>query len=463
VFLARSPNVWSASASRSGAVVNSKTGPSAKEPARITPASLGAVATRPLIVALISLLALVQMSRLCAVLPARATRCDFSIYYMSAVSLREGLNPYKTDFRSLGRRLGVEAWDIYHATDPPPFLLLISWLALMPERTAYYTWTGINAIMLAAVLALLFGRSAGLGGRTGLVLASLALMYPPIHIHIFQAQSKILILLLLVLMMRSMEQEWDRAAGLFLAFAGLLRAFPLLLIGYLAIQRRRTALLWTFIGLAVGGMITVACLGPSISLSFRDGAALLTSQRWLNIRGNIGLAANVSRLFLDEAGNNPGLAMQLARVFSMSGVSAALLGATIWATLRLEPGHDPDWAAFSMWVVASVLLSPMAGVHCMVLFLIPFAQLAAAACHSGVSTRVQWLALASYALIATTMMVRVAAPSLQTDQTQLVARLDNLVIEEWLVTAMLLYFATYCMTLEACDSSHAMAIEEGGL
>ncbi len=413
-----------------------------QEAVGISPATFGAAATKPVIAALLCLAALAQMWRICALLPARATRCDFSIYYMSAVSLHQGLNPYKTDFRSLGRQLGLEAWDIYHATDPPPFVLLISPLALMRERVAYYTWIGINALMFAATLGLLFGRTAGLGGRAGLVLTALALMYPPVHIHFFQAQSKILILFLLVLMMRSMERGWDRAAGLSLACAGLLRAFPLLLIGYLAVQRRRRALLWTFIGLAAGGIVTIAWLGVDVSLSFRDGAALLTSQRWLNIRGNIGLAANVSRLFLDEAGNNPGSALRLARLFSMSVVNLAVLGVTIWVTLGLEPRRDPDWAAFSMWVVASVLLSPMAGVHCMVLFLIPFAQIAAAACRSHASTRVQWLALTSYALIAVTMILRIAVPSIEFDQTELVASLNDVVVKEWLVTSILLYLAT---------------------
>ena len=345
----------------------------------VTPASLATALTKPIMLAFLGLIALGRVWSLCDALPARATRCDFSIYYISAMVLRERLNPYKTEFGPLGERFGLEVSDITHATDPPTFLLLMEPFAAMRERTAFYTWVGLNAILMAAAFALLFGKSSGLGGRSGIALAALAVLYPPTYFHFFYAQSKIPILLLLTLMMKWMERGWDRGAGLCLAFASLLRMFPLLLIGYLAIQRRWRVLLWTFIGLAVGSLVTIAMLGASSSLSFREGVALLSGERWLSAHGNLALGAAVSRLFWLIAGSELSSTTELMRWVAIATVDASLLGATIRATLRFGPEHDPDWRALSMWIVASVLLSPTAWPHYMLLFFIPFSQIAVAA------------------------------------------------------------------------------------
>ena len=248
----------------------------------VTPASLAAVLTRPEMIAFLCLVAMARVWSICDELPARAARWDFSIYYMSAMAVRHGLNPYQTDFDRVGKSLGLEAGEIHHATDPPTFLLSMEPFAAMRERTAFYTWVGLNAIFLAAALALLFGKSSGLGGRSGLALGALAVMYPPIYYHFFFAQSKIPLLLVLVLMMRSMEHGWDRGAGLCLALASLLRAFPLLLIGYLAIQRRWRVLVWTFIGLGIGGLAHTRLAWPERFLVVSPGCGASDSPAFSN-------------------------------------------------------------------------------------------------------------------------------------------------------------------------------------
>src|SRR5713101_8265428 len=77
------------------------------EPARrrpITRASLAAALTQPGIILLFWLAALVVVWRMTGELPQRATRVDFSIYYLSATVLHRGQNPYTADFVPLGQR-----------------------------------------------------------------------------------------------------------------------------------------------------------------------------------------------------------------------------------------------------------------------------------------------------------------------------------------------------------------------
>src|SRR5216684_590749 len=193
-------------------------------------------------------------------LPSRITQFDFSIYYASALALHENLDPYTTDLESVGGGLGLEIDPIHYATDPPTFLLMIEPLARMPLRRAFWVWNGLNlAALIAAVILLLY--SSSLDTRLKWALAALALLYAPVGEHFFYAQNKILVLFLLAAMMRCMERRHDAAAGLILGFAGAIRGFPLLLAGYLFMQRRTRALVWTGVGLALCGLVTVALLG----------------------------------------------------------------------------------------------------------------------------------------------------------------------------------------------------------
>jgi hypothetical protein len=417
---------------------------------RITPVRLAAAIMHPGVAASICFLAIVQVAAICVQLPGVSKRWDFSIYYLSAVAIREGLNPYTTDFRRLGAPLGLETDDIPHATDPPTFLMLIRPLAFMPERTAFYAWVGLNAVSLALAL-LLLSQSSALEPRVMLVLAALAVAYPPVYFHFIFAQSKILILLLLVVIIRMMDRGRDRAAGLFLALAGLVRIFPLLLIGYVAIQRRWRMLGWTLGGLALGITITLMAFGLHYSLSFVTGAQLLSQLHWLRNHWatNISVRGAVSRLVWLITGQKNGAGPDQVRSLVVFAADALLLGITVWATLRYPPGEDPDWRVLSMWIVASVLLSPTAWNHYMVLFFIPFGQLAIAGTHSRASARAEWMAIMSYIVVLPWELMLLPTPIIRANfGPKWGDWFWAAVFEQWTVSALLAYLATFWFTVD---------------
>ncbi len=385
-------------------------------------------------------------------LPGRVTRWDFSIYYLSATALRDGLNPYTADFNALGGQLGLDAGPIGHATDPPTFLLLISPLARIPERAAYDVWLGLNTFLLGAAFILLLGGSSGLTTRGRLAITALVVLYPPLGWHYLFAQSKIPILMLLVLMMRAMERGWNRAAGIFLALAGLLRIFPLLLIVYLALQRRWRVLAWTCVGLGSGGLVTLAIFGIRNSLSFTDGVALTFGHLSQARHIDIAIEAIISRVFWFTMGQQLTPTVDLIRRLTIAGVDAAFLGITIWATFKLKPGDDPDWRGFSLWIVASVLLSPTAWPHYMVLFLIPFSQIIYASIRSRIDSPAQWLALASYSLTVVTLMFMPPPHAIISYLGYRQAyRLYEMALELYGVATIVLYMATLSFTLNATN------------
>ncbi len=78
----------------------------------------------------------------------RVAHWDFSHYYLSALAMRAGVNPYTTDLRPLGRALGIEA--IEHATYPPAFLLCFEPLTLMKDLFGWDSRVNIPGTMNAA-------------------------------------------------------------------------------------------------------------------------------------------------------------------------------------------------------------------------------------------------------------------------------------------------------------------------
>src|SRR5260370_17472979 len=86
---------------------------------------------------------------------------------------------------------------IERGTHPPTFLVLFEPLTELPLRTAYWTWTGLNFVALAAALVMLLGRRSLLPLGTTLVVAALALLYPPVFLHFCFGQSNILSRLML--------------------------------------------------------------------------------------------------------------------------------------------------------------------------------------------------------------------------------------------------------------------------
>jgi hypothetical protein len=412
----------------------------------ITPDSIAAVVKRSVIVGLLWVLAVVETYSTFARLPQNAGKLDFSVYYLSATATYHGDDPYLTDFEPLARKLGLEVGWIRHATDPPSFLLCIEPLALMPERLAYYTWAAGNLVMFIAALAWLLCTSP-LGLSAALVVGALALLYPPVQFHFFMGQSKMVILLLLVAMIRAMQRQCDRAAGLCLAFAGLLRIFPLLLIFYLAIQRRWRVVEWTLIGLTTGGLATIAVLTPAKSLSFLKGMALLTDRRLFIDSANISLRAAVLRLFSLMTWSARGAKLDLLIMAATLGIDGAVVGSAIWVTSRMGPREDPDWRAFSLWIIVSVLISPVAWLHYMVLFLIPLVQLTSAAGVGRASRRAEWWGIASYLIIILFPWLFRTAMNWDARQGQ-PTTLITVMYLQCIGAALAAYFSAYCFAAD---------------
>ena len=198
-----------------------------------------------------------------------------------------------------------------------------------------------------------------------------------------------------------MKAERHALAGSVLAFAGLLKVFPLILVGYLILRRQGKAIVYTGLGLILGGLVTFALVGIRRSLHFLDALPFLTSPQWLARFTNLNLGAMVSHL-LWIGSADPGL--DFARRVTVAIAGLTILALTVRATLRSSKLADnSDDHVIALWVVTAILLSPTVWMHYLVLLIIPFAGLVRQRLRGEASARAAWLGVASY-LIAELLM-----------------------------------------------------------
>ncbi len=159
------------------------------------------------------------------------------------------------------------------------------------------------------------------------------LMSAPVNLNFYWGQSQLIILALMAAAMRAMDRNRDGTAGLMIAIAALLRAYPLLLVGYFIFRRKWRAVMFATAGIAAGGFATVAILGLTQTLAFVHGAFWLTDYRVVSRVDNLSLGPFVSRMFWSFTGTAPGSSADWIRRAAIASADVVVLGLTIRATL----------------------------------------------------------------------------------------------------------------------------------
>ncbi len=335
-------------------------------------------------------------------------RQDFSVYYSSAMSLRLGHDPYTESFKDIADRLGVQLNGQEMVLETPTFLLCFEPLTRLSVPRSYWLWIGLNVACLAITLWLLLGVRSALSKSTALILAAIALLYPPITTHFGFAQSQIVVMFLLVSMMRLLERRYDASAGLLLSLAALLRAYPLFLVGYLLVNRRVRAAAFTFLGLTIGGILTIIAVGPARVFSFLVAVGLVRSSAFLSIAAlrtlpaafvhapDNGSIQNLVFMFFELLGDSWSGSFVVSIATWL--IEATLIVFTVTTTMKRPATKWEEWRNFSLWIVAMIMLSPIAWTHYQVLLLIPYVSTVIAYEQANGSGRALGMSCVSYCL-----------------------------------------------------------------
>jgi Glycosyltransferase family 87 len=403
--------------------------------------------TRPRILGLLWLLVLGYAVRFALFkLPAPPEFSDFNHYYAAALSLRRGSNPYVNSYQALGRSLGLNLSGLNTENQPPTLLLCFEPLTKLSPYAAYWIWIGVSLVSLVIALWLLVGGETSLDIRQACLFGALLFLYPPVYEHFVFANMQIAITVLIVIAMYCMERSADRAAGLSLALAMALKAYPALLAFYLVCRRRWRTLLWMIIWGGIVGLITLWGVGR-VSFSFLSTFGMTTSRRFLHNPAFFSIDATVSHLFW--RGHLPLAAdADAVRRAAIAVIDLAVFALTVWATSSAAP--DRGWRAFSLWIPAMLLLSPIAEPHYLVLMLVPFAVIADAAARGEAAPRVIYGGIASY-LVAFSRYPLALMHHFDLGSTAFFWIANQF----WFLAVALMYLATYWLATSVRNSARA--------
>ncbi|HVN28817.1 MAG TPA: glycosyltransferase family 87 protein, partial [Candidatus Binataceae bacterium] len=273
-------------------------------------------------------------------------------------------------------------------------------LTLLTPVHAYIVWTLLSVGAFLGAMFLVLGSESHLSVGSRIVLLMMALAFPPVADNLRWSQSQFFVLLGLAAMMRLLVRRADGSAGGLLALLGLLRIYPLTMGGQLLAERNWRATVSLALTFLAGVTLTML-VGPGVSSagflrSFGMGGASGGSpfDVWIYRPASVSLLAFISRLLI--LAGYPHATSGWPKVLITVVVALVVL----WVS-AVTTWHHRDRPArnFCLWVVTTLILSPMVWLHYLVLLLIPYGSIAIARFRGETGPITSTAALLSYCWI----------------------------------------------------------------
>ncbi len=327
----------------------------------------------------------------------------YAAYWLNAIFRSD----YATDFHAIYRGVASLVRDgepLYNLSAlernplgpvykyPPTFALLFMPFAHLAFVPAIVAWRVINlGLLLLAATLLLKIYAVRLHSWIGVGMILLLCTLQPLADTLRYGQVDLLLLVLCVLGLFALMQQQDRGWGFWIGSAAMIKLYPAYLLALVFVQQRWKALYGLLGSALLLGGTALFCFGWAPTWTFLHNVLLSTGvgTTWVENQTFNGF---LNRLL------SPEQVALLPRDDDSIRVAtyAWAIGLTVLTAWLTRPSVMRPDIAFGLWIVAMLLVLPVAWIHYQVLLLIPFFQLFIltrdnAACLS-------WVALASYAL-----------------------------------------------------------------
>lgn len=292
----------------------------------------------------------------------RYDRQDFDRYFADAQLLSQGGNPWRVV--AVPKRVGIAVSS--QIAYPPAFYFMFSPLCRLRPSTAHWVWEYFQIVFLTAALTiLLYEIGAMKSGDFKVFAFAFAYLFPPLHSALHWGQPTTLLLLLLVGSWASERHGRDISAGVLLSLATLLKVFPLVVGGYFLFRGRSKVLASALLFAITVSAGLIALYGTEPNFDFVRGTRV--SAIWLDRATNLSLIGNLHSVTPAMTGAGRDMT---SIFFGALAASAGLLvlGVSGILTSRLqEESAQTSGLCWSLWVISSIVLSPVAWDHYLVL------------------------------------------------------------------------------------------------
>jgi len=180
----------------------------------------------------VALIALIYVVRIAEMLPSRTFSYDFNHYYVTSRLLLDGQNPYRTPLASESEKYGFEHTKMIPvATSTPLSLWLLTPLAMLLPRPAFWIWVGMEAISLGAIFwltkRLLQGQLTPRGWR---FLCAGFLCSSPLLLHFMYSPEDLMLGAVFLAAYAWHKNGHDNRACWAVMLAGLVKVYPLIIL-----------------------------------------------------------------------------------------------------------------------------------------------------------------------------------------------------------------------------------------
>jgi hypothetical protein len=273
-------------------------------------------------------------------------------------------------------RESIYSDSIYVNNHPPFVAVLIAPLALLPYKWAICIWSLGSILMYFFVgWSILATLKIKLSGAWSLVLIGAGLCWYPFIAHVALGQLSLLLIMLIISAWKKLREEADNTAGLLLGLAVLIKLFPALLLVYLVLRNRWKAVFVMALTVAVGLLISFLVVGYEDIYLYFTTVSQNNALSYNIFPVNFSLSGIISRIFVDGGWIQPLLiSPNTALVFITGAISLTiiLLIRSIQQIPRTISGND---AAYSVTIIAMLLLSPITWQHILPVLALPFGLL----------------------------------------------------------------------------------------
>ncbi len=308
-----------------------------------------------------------------AILPIQ--RSDFTVYQLAGRAVLDGTDIYQVH--------NVRGWAYVY---PPPFAIFMAPFALLSVFWGALVWYLISvALIIWTLLLCLRTVRSALPGENHLLIrfvVPIVLLLVWFASGLERGQASVLMMWLVLAAFCWHWEGHDLRGGACLAGAILLKAFPLVLLGYFAWRRK-----WKFLLATLATVIAVGLILPGAVFGFKRSLAYWESWGQAIARPALAAEAQRTRSVLNDQLLNPyrprnqSLLAVLSRLTNNDllargttvFVGLAMIGA-MWMVGR-NTGRDSELLIGSAVVTWMLLLPPVSETHYFILLLLPLITL----------------------------------------------------------------------------------------
>ncbi len=306
---------------------------------------------------------------------------DLNQDWLLAKALVAHLDP-NTSLTALASQLGYDfgsGWPNCPTPHPPTLGLLLLPMNWLSYAMASQIWLFVSVALLGATV-LVLGKMSNISIRpfVGPAVTLALILWNSVYADLQWGQVNILLTFVFAIMVLAVQRGQSYIAGIFLGITFLIKPFAWPIVLFLAFRRQWHILIPAITTTAIGYAITTVIIGPSAMIRYFLSTGPAVHAVWHNHSWNISLASVGTRLFDGVLKPNPsgGSPLPIAPIAYWPEVAHILeiiiplfvLIIGLWTVRNL-----PVAQAIGVLLCVSILISPIAWDHYLVLCLIPLA------------------------------------------------------------------------------------------